>query len=267
MHSAHVRDQVLKLVDAGVNDCEIARRTGLARTTVRDMRWSRDRPKANVCSTCPRCWRPVRPLRFSDEDYAELLGLYLGDGCISKGGRTYCLRISLDVKYPMIVRETKELLERCFPANAVGSLLAGPRRTTAVVWVYSAHLPCLFPQHGPGKKHERPLVLEDWQWQVVSRAPWRFLRGCIRSDGCVFVNRTGRYDYLSYDFSNLSADLLRFFTRACELVGADYRLYEPRPGLAARAGWTKAGSLRRGSVRINRRKSVELFVEHVGSKQ
>ena len=69
---------------------------------------------------------------------------------------------------------------------------------TVVLWVYSRHLSCLFPQHGPGKKHERRIVLEAWQQEIVEAAPWAFLRGCIRSDGCVFVNRTGRYEYLSY---------------------------------------------------------------------
>jgi hypothetical protein len=56
---------------------------------------------------------------------------------------------------------------------------------------------CHFPQAGPGKKHERPIVLEPWQAAIVEAEPWRFLRGCIRSDGCVFINRTGRYEYLS----------------------------------------------------------------------
>ena len=74
-----------------------------------------------------------------------------------------------------------------------------------VLWAYSSHLTCLFPQHGAGKKHERPIALEPWQQELVAAAPWAFLRGCIRSDGSVFVNRTGRYEYLSYDFCNLSA--------------------------------------------------------------
>jgi hypothetical protein len=24
-----------------------------------------------------------------------------------------------------------------------------------------------FPQHGPGRKHERPIVLEPWQLEIV----------------------------------------------------------------------------------------------------
>ncbi len=52
---------------------------------------------------------------------------------------------------------------------------------TTVSW---KHWPCLFPQHGPGRKHERDLVLADWQWEIVERHPADFLRGLFHSDGC-----------------------------------------------------------------------------------
>ena len=38
MHGPEIRAEALQLVAAGVNDCEIARRLGIARTTVRDWR-------------------------------------------------------------------------------------------------------------------------------------------------------------------------------------------------------------------------------------
>ena len=65
----------------------------------------------------------------------------------------------------------------------------------------------VLPLHGPGVKHERDIVLEGWQTAIVDASPWTFLRGLIRSDGCVFVNRTGRYEYVSYEFSNRSAQI------------------------------------------------------------
>lgn len=40
---------------------------------------------------------------------------------------------------------------------------------------------------------EGAIKLEEWQHELLTTAPWAFLRGCIRSDGCVFINRTGRY--------------------------------------------------------------------------
>lgn len=118
----------------------------------------------------------------------------------------------------------------------------------------SRHLACLFPQHGPGPKHKRRIVLEAWQLDLIKQAPWAFLRGCIRSDGCAFINRTGPYEYLSYDFSGMSKDIVDLFAFACERAEiADYHLTGP----SKRGLW---------DVRINRRGSVALMLEHVGLK-
>jgi hypothetical protein len=184
---------------------------------------------------------------FTAGDYAELLGLYLGDGCISTTGRAHRLRIFLDARYPGIIRDTVRLLERCFPANSVGQV-SKDRGSCICVSVYSAHLPCLFPQTGPGKKHDRKIVLEPWQLAAVAGAPWRFLRGCIRADGCAFVNRTGRYEYLSYSFANRSSEILDVFEAVCQCLGL-------RPRRT------------RMDVRINRREAVALMVQHVGLKR
>jgi hypothetical protein len=36
---------------------------------------------------------------------------------------------------------------------------------------YSKHWPCLFPQHGPGKKHQRKIELTVWQQELVDLDP------------------------------------------------------------------------------------------------
>jgi hypothetical protein len=185
-------------------------------------------------------------MRFTAGDYAELLGLYLGDGCISATGRAYRLRISLDAAYPVIISDTVALVERCFPHNPVDQVVKDGG-SCIVVSVYSLHLPCLLPQAGPGKKHLRRIVLEPWQLAAVAGAPWRFLRGCIRSDGCAFVNRTGPYEYLSYSFDNCSTDILMLFEAVAESLGL-------RPRRTAR------------QVRINRRAAVALMERCVGLK-
>src|SRR4051812_45413324 len=243
MRSYESRAEILRLVEEGINDCEISRRTGVLRTTVRDIRRPRRRRPG---LTCPRCWRRIKPLAMTADRYAELLGLYLGDGCISRLGRTHSLRFSLDAKYAGIVTATRELMTVAFPDHHIGVVVAH-RGSVNVVQVYSSHLPCLFPQHGAGRKHERPIVLEAWQLAHVDATPWPFLRGCFRSDGCAFINRTGRYAYLSYDFTNLSAGILDLYAQACETVGVEYRRYARR-------------------IRIYRRASVALFERHVGVK-
>ena len=233
------------MIAAGKSDSEIARRLGIARTTVRDWRRPRYVRKSPVVR-CERCWQTTRPVRFTPADYAELLGLYLGDGYICALPRTERLRIFLDARYTVVVDETEALLQRCFPANRLGRL-SRHAGAMAVLWIYNGHLSCLFPQHGAGMKHERSIVLEPVAGGAGGSAPWSFLKGCIRSDGCVFVNRTGKYEYLSYDFTNRSADIRELFARVCDSVGVDCRPAGDR-------------------VKIYRRASVELMREHVGIK-
>ena len=149
------------------------------------------------------------------------------------------------LRYPKIIEELDALLRRCFPSNLVGRVAFADN--TVVVHVYFGHLTCLFPQHGPGKKHERPIELEDWQESIVADEPWAFLRGCIRSDGCVFLNRTGRYEYLSYGFANLSKDILDLVETTCLAQGLRPRRYER-------------------AIRLNRRQDVARLLALVGTK-
>ena len=237
------RAEALRLVAAGLNDCEIGRRLDVPRTTVRDWRNPRYIPRS---SRCPVCGERSRSIVLEAESYAELLGLYLGDGHVTVLARTQRLRLFVDSRYPAIVADADRLIRATLPDNRVGRMLAEEGRMT-VLWGYSSHLSCLFPQHGDGKKHERPIVLEPWQRTLVDAAPWALLRGLIRSDGCVFVNRTGRYEYLSYEFANRSRDILDLFEVIARTVGL-------RPRRYARA------------IRLYRRADVEALVENVGVK-
>jgi hypothetical protein len=248
MHPTETRDRALHLVGAGRNDCEVARRLGVPRSTVRDWRREASRPRPDdERLRCPRCWRRTRLIAPTDPDYAELLGLYLGDGCIGRAGRVHVLRISLDAAYGGIVEDVRGLLGRCFPANRVGEVRADDG-ATVVLSVSSSHMLCLFPQHGERKKHERRIVLESWQQRCVEGAPWAFLRGCFRADGCVFVNRTGRYEYVSYDLRNRSSDILDLFSATCDLGGVEHRRYAER-------------------IRVYRRESVALLLDEIGVKR
>ena len=95
----------------------------------------------------------------------------------------------------------------------------------------SKHWPCLFPQHGPGRKHERKIELADWQRAITARYPDRLVRGLIHSDGCRFTNRVRRplkdgdkwYEYPRYMFKNESADILGICGEALDQLGVDWR--------------------------------------------
>jgi hypothetical protein len=116
--------------------------------------------------------------------------------------------------------------------------------------------PCAFPQAGPGPKHKRPIVLEEWQAHIAAQRAGRLVRGLIHSDGCRCINRVKRkapgsppYEYPRYFFSNRSVDIQRIFTAACDQVGVQWRQDGP---------W---------NISIARRESVELLDLHVGPKR
>jgi hypothetical protein len=250
VHPTAVRQSALELVALGLNDSEVSRRLGVPRRTVRDWRVPTYVPRTGgprSRSVCLRCWQPTSPVVFTPGDYAELLGLYLGDGHITQMARAQRLRLMLDAKYPGIVADAAELIARVVPQNKVGRQFSHQGRMVTL-FAYHRHWTCLFPQHGPGKKHDRLIAFEPWQQELIAEAPWSFLRGCIRSDGCFFINRTGKYEYESYDFANLSREILDLFVATCAQVGVACRVYAKH-------------------VRIYRRESVALMLEHVGRKQ
>ncbi|MFN8044412.1 MAG: LAGLIDADG family homing endonuclease [Mycobacterium sp.] len=149
--------------------------------------------------------------------YCYLLGLYLGDGCISRMGRVWRLRISLDKKYPGIIDACR---------NAIDAVMSGQRSSVqplrkgcVVVSLYSKHWPCLFPQHGPGKKHNRPIRLEPWQQELVDQATEDFVRGLIHSDGCRVIADDRGVKSIRYHFTNHSEDILGLFTAALDRLG------------------------------------------------
>jgi hypothetical protein len=51
----------------------------------------------------------------------------------------------------------------------------------------------------------------------------------------LFVNRTGRYAYLSCEFRDWSADILGIFASTCAAVGLHPRQYRDRVRLCRRA--------------------------------
>jgi len=77
---------------------EISRRTGIPRATVQSWVSRRDRQRRSLPPD-PN-WRPL-----DDEQYCYVLGVYSGDGHIVQVGRSACIRVTLDARYPGIVRE------------------------------------------------------------------------------------------------------------------------------------------------------------------
>jgi hypothetical protein len=117
------------------------------------------------------------------------------------------------------------------------------------VAAYSKHWPCLFPQHGPGRKHERKIELTVWQQELVDGDPRPLVRGLLHSDGCRVLNWVNGTAYPRYHFSNVSADIRGIFGRACDRLGIEWRPHN------------------RWSLSVARRGSVALLDEFVGPKR
>ena len=227
--------QVAALVATGMNDCEIARRTEIPRRTVMEWRHARrweGWPRSAFGAGCLRCGGHDHAFDALPPAYAYLLGAYLGDGCLARSRRgVYRLRITLDDRYPAIIAECQAAAQAVLPENRVG-VQRRHGQGCSEVYVYSKALVCLFPQHGPGPKHKRPIELTDWQREIVGREPEPFLRGLIHSDGCRSTNTVRHaskaYAYPRYTFSNASADIRRLFTDACDLLGIEWRVMNAR---------------------------------------
>jgi hypothetical protein len=162
MHSPSTVEAALKLAQNGANATEIARQLAVPRRTESD--WLRGIvPHAPACAAgCT----VVHDFEALPAAYVYLLGLYLGDGSIATHPRgVYRLRFSLDTRYPEIIGRCICAITEVAPENRVGQVSHG---TWVEVNCYSKSWPCLFPRHGAGKKHERLIVLADWQQRLSS---------------------------------------------------------------------------------------------------
>ena len=198
------------------------------------------------------------PFRPADRlSYSYLLGLYLGDGCLTGDGLGKQLVIVLDDAYPEIIDDCWAAIQLALQGVHVGRYRRQDYHGVRLV-AASTRWPDVFPQHGPGRKHTRPIVLEPWQRAIVDAFPREFLRGLIHSDGCRTINRfktklpSGRvqeYAYPRYFFSNMSADIRALFCEYCERLGIR---------------WTQSNHR---NISVSHRRSVALLDEFVGPKR
>ncbi|WP_028797410.1 hypothetical protein [Streptomyces purpureus] len=259
MYDLETREHALALVAGGRSLNSVSKQTGISRAAIRAWR-TRLEPLPRIgpqSAPCPRC-RAVPGPPEDPAAYAYLLGLYLGDGCISdhpRGG--HVLRIACADAWPGLIDACRDAVLAVRPE---GSVCVLQKQGCVAVTSYGRHWTCLFPQHGPGRKHKRRTALEDWQQAIVDAYPWEFIRGLIHSDGCRITNWTTRlvggekkrYEYPRYFFTNKSDDIRGLFGKALDLVGVE---------------WT---TLARGSDPLNisvaRKASVALMDLHVGPK-
>jgi hypothetical protein len=222
-HTVNIRsrselNEALALLRQGLTPTEVARETGIPRSTVRDWRHGRGTRQAGRVDCADHDFSLL-----DGDTYAYLLGMYLGDGCLSRHPRgVWRLRVTLDSAYPRVVAECASAMGAVSPGSRVHVLQRSSGRCVDVS-SYWKHWPCYLPQHGSGPKHTRPIVLTSWQSTIVEEFVERFIRALIHSDGTriIATERKGRYIRRAprYAFSNRSEDILQIFRAACQTAG------------------------------------------------
>jgi hypothetical protein len=254
MYPQSTVDIALRLSAIGVLDRETAQICDVSVAAIRHWRSGRRRASpggfAVKANACPRCHG--RPL--DDSAYAYLLGLYLGDGHIARGRRdVYVLAIACSDDWPGLMDAAQQALSAVMPTSSVCRVR---QRGCTMVKSYSKHWSCLFPQHGPGRKHLRKIELREWQEIIVRKFPGEFAKGLFHSDGWRGVNRVRRtladgdqwYEYPRYVFGNESGDILRLCGQALDRLEVEWRFS------------------RRNSISVARREAVARLDEFVGPK-
>lgn len=150
--------------------------------------------------------------------YAYILGSYLGDGHISKLPRTYRLRIFCNRKYQDIIDRNKHSLQTLFNTNKINILQQLHTQCDEVI-VHNKHLDKFFPQHGVGKKHNRDIILLDWQEKIVGDNAEYFIKGLLDSDGCRY--KQTNVDRMYWQFTNKSLDIINIYIKILNNLNID----------------------------------------------
>jgi hypothetical protein len=243
-------DMALCLSAIGILDRENARICGISIKSIRNWRSGRRHLPTERNRQCPLC----HGRSMDGSAYAYLLGLYLGDGHITRGRRdVYALWIACCDDWPGLMAAARRAMSDVMPMSSVFCV---HQQGCTMVKSTSKHWPCLFPQHGPGRKHTRRIDLEQWQSAIMQKYPGEFARGLFHSDGWRGVNRVRQrladgdrwYEYPRYLFGNESKDRLRLCGETLDRLGVAWRFSRPN------------------MISVARREAVARLDEFVGPK-
>lgn len=163
-------------------------------------------------------------LKNKKSEYSYILGVYLGDGTISKIKRGYKLRIFLDSKYYNIVEESVKNLKLLFPNNKVN--VHKELCNMYIITLYSNLLPKLFPQFGKGLKHKRNIILDKFQLENIDNI--QLIKGLFHSDGSLYKAKIRIYEKFFYNFTNMSKDIIDIYCKALNNIGIYYNLNQKK---------------------------------------
>lgn len=254
MRSKEEYEKVIELHKKGINNVQISKITNIPRPTV--VGWVNG--KINVSKNKKNVeFDPEKYIKDNnlEKEYSYILGLYLGDGYISKQSRTFKMRICLDIKYDNLNLFAIQKLSTLFPNNKPHVLKLKNKITNLfnqiILSIHNNNLNLLFPQYGVGKKHLREIKLTKWQTDIIDYK--YLLLGFFHSDGCYYYNKTSKS--FSYSFTNFSTDIINIYKQCCEKNNLSFFV-------------TKANAKNgiKYQVVVGRKKDVEIFNNIFGTK-
>jgi len=210
------REQCVGLRQQGDSLRLIAEKLGLSFSAVRYHVRDIQVETSNLRGPHGRKPNVVRPPLVPSEDLAYLLGVFAGDGCLSRLPRTFKFSIACDNRYPDLIAKYAALLERltgCPP-------IVQPRRESKAtdVMLHGVDLPTLFGIPC-GRKTESGFQSPAWVFEEPDYLK-PFVRGLIETDGGIYKRhradkgRTWECIFVAYN-SQIMAD----FLQATSLVG------------------------------------------------
>ena len=241
-YTEEIKQSVLKDFKNGVNKSTLSNKYNIPRGTIKY--WIDNRDTIFISKTSDKdISLIIEEIKNNKELYNYILGLYLGDGCISPQKMSYKLRITQDNKYPNSVNEIKNLLNSFFKNNVFVCIPKG----CTVIAIYDKNLPLYFPQHGVGKKHDREIILSDYQRENIDYP--NLLKGLWVSDGSYYLASS---KYEAYNFTNKSTDIISLFEECLTFCEVNYRKRIKKNGV-----WI---------IEITKKSEVQKMKELVGFK-
>jgi intein/homing endonuclease len=180
-------------------------------------------------------------------DLAELIGIILGDGCISKRQITISLNATDDIEYGIYITKLVEKLFHYSP-----SIVKRSERNVIIIILARVNIVDFLLSKGmlTGNKVKHQITVPDWI-RNNSEYSKGCLKGLIDTDGCIYVDkhiiRTRLYKHLGLNFSNRSVPLIDFVKTMFDKLG-----YHS----------TSSNSF---SVFIRRKKEIRNYMEVIGS--
>ena len=252
------KQQIVKLLEDGWSRNKIAKELNVAWKQV-DY-WSKNRARVSELvddsDLKSLAVKRVGSSPTSRTSFSYLMGMYLGDGYLYKQGPyTWKLRLACDRKYPSIINEIQQCLTNLHLSPSICN-----QQHIDEVYCHGKLLPEMFPTFD-GPKHKNALTLTDWQRAVIDEHPQSFIRGLFHADGSRYIHKQGQYQYVKYNLTNRSKDLVDLFCSACDTVGIEYKVH-PRPFINKsgdkHVGWT---------VTIGKRSEVVKCEQFLGIKR